>query len=338
MNRPIVSVLMPVYNGEAYLQEAIESILEQQFSDFEFLIIDDASTDKSNQIIKAYSDPRIKLFRNNNNLGIAKTLNKGLALAQGRYIARMDSDDISLPSRLKEQVGFMNSNPSIGISGTWIRYHNSSKNNVWQPPTTNEEIMCSLLYASALAHPSVIMRASILKQYNLTYDDTKTYAQDYDLWVRAMHFTHLANISEIHLLYRIHPKQIGQFYSTEQLAAANSVRESLLKSIGIHATTEELGIHQNFILKTARVDKLFVERTEAWLCKLRVANSQKHFFPEPHFTKTLANHWFSVCYSASDYGLWILIKFILSSLNKPTITTLKRAIVLTIKCCKKEAI
>lgn len=116
--KPAISVLMPVYNSEKYLNEAIESILNQTFVDFEFIIINDASNDNSENIIESYQDSRIKYFKNEKNLGVAKTLNKGLKLAQGKYIARMDSDDISLPERLYKQFKFMEVYNDIDVCGS----------------------------------------------------------------------------------------------------------------------------------------------------------------------------------------------------------------------------
>ena len=118
---PKITVLMPVYNGEKYLKESIESILKQTFRDFEFLIINDTSTDESEKIIRSFKDSRIKLIKNEKNIGLTKSLNKGLDLAKGEYMARMDADDISLPKRLEIQVAFMDKNPKIGVIGAWAK-------------------------------------------------------------------------------------------------------------------------------------------------------------------------------------------------------------------------
>ena len=118
---PKVTVLMPVYNGEKYLKEAITSILLQTFDDFEFLIINDGSSDASVDIIQSFRDPRIRLVHNDTNIGLIATLNKGLKLAHGKYVARMDQDDISLPRRLEKQTYFMDNNPDVGVCGTWIK-------------------------------------------------------------------------------------------------------------------------------------------------------------------------------------------------------------------------
>src|SRR2546423_6687976 len=119
--RPRVSVLMPVYDVAKYLREAIDSILGQTFTDFEFIIIDDASTDRSAEIINSYNDPRIRFIQNEKNVGLIATLNRGLDLAYGEYLARMDQDDVSLPERLAKQVAFMETASDVAASGTWAR-------------------------------------------------------------------------------------------------------------------------------------------------------------------------------------------------------------------------
>ena len=122
MTQPLVTILMPVHNGAEFLTEAIDSMLRQSLKDFEFLIVDDASTDSSASIVQGYSDPRIRLIQSPERLKLSGALNLGLDQAQGRYIARMDADDISLPKRLERQVKFLEENPDIGLCGSWIRY------------------------------------------------------------------------------------------------------------------------------------------------------------------------------------------------------------------------
>src|SRR6185295_3491651 len=127
MTPPQVSVLMSVYNGEKYLKEAMESILNQSFPDFEFLIFNDSSTDSGREIILSFNDPRIVLVDNEKNIGLTKSLNKGLSLAKGKYIARMDADDISDAGRLNEQVNYMEKNSDVAVCGSWVQFLNESE-------------------------------------------------------------------------------------------------------------------------------------------------------------------------------------------------------------------
>jgi glycosyltransferase involved in cell wall biosynthesis len=141
---PYVTVLMPVYNTEMYLKEAIDSILNQTFRDFEFIVINDGSTDSTSDIIESYSDPRIIYLQNEKNLGVATSLNKGLSIAKGTYIARMDGDDVSRCDRLEKQVAFMDANPEIGVCGTWLETI-GDRNEVWSPPRNHDQIIVGML-------------------------------------------------------------------------------------------------------------------------------------------------------------------------------------------------
>ena len=219
-----VTVLMAVYNGEKYLREAIDSILRQTFTDFEFLIINDGSTDNSVEIIKSYDDKRIHLVHNEKNIGLAASLNKGLKLAQGDYVARMDCDDISYPLRLEKQVKFMDKHLDIGICGAWMRTFGETKEEVLSYPTSNEEISATLFYKSAISHPTIIFRKKIFQEFNIYYNPKLIYAQDFDLWNKLRAKVKFANIPEVLYYYRVlqssqyhtkklkHPEIIHQIY------------------------------------------------------------------------------------------------------------------------------
>lgn len=199
----LISIVMPVYNGEPYLKEAIESILNQTYTNFEFIIINDASTDKSEKTITQFKDNRIRYYKNKANLNIAKTLNRGLSLAKGKYIARMDQDDKSYPTRLQEQLTFMETNCNIGLCGTQISFFGEA-NGIWPNKFSDEEIRTSLLYENVIAHPSVVIRRDILNNLEKWYDEDLVQAEDYDLWRRLLQVTQAVNIKRILLDYRIH--------------------------------------------------------------------------------------------------------------------------------------
>jgi len=152
---PEVTVLMSVYNGSKYLAEAIESILHQSYTDFEFLIINDGSTDLSEKIIKSYNDRRINYIKNNENIGLTRSLNKGLCLARGKYIARMDADDISMPDRFKEQVDFMEKNENVVACGTFIELFGIKTGKI-KYPIKDKEIREKFIFNPPLAHPTAV--------------------------------------------------------------------------------------------------------------------------------------------------------------------------------------
>jgi glycosyltransferase involved in cell wall biosynthesis len=196
---------MPVYNGRPYLQEAIRSILNQTFGDFEFVIINDGSRDGSKEVLEEFADQdhRIQVLHQTNQ-GITPSLNRGLKLARGRYIARMDADDISHPERFDRQIEFLESNPRVGILGTQIRRVDADGNprGQWTLPTDPDLIGWQLLFSTCLCHPTVMMRHSLLDNLN-GYAEWASGAGDYELWTRAMLESQLANLSNpLHKLRR----------------------------------------------------------------------------------------------------------------------------------------
>lgn len=205
MTTPKVSVVMSVYNGEKYLWEAVDSILNQTFTNFEFIIINDGSTDGTYAILESYDDSRIVSVHNPENSGLTPSLNKGLALAQGEYVARMDADDVAMPHRFEEQVVFLEKHPEIGILGSSCQMidTNDQEQELYQVPTSDLQIRWTSLLKNPFAHPTVMIRRDVLTQNGLHYDEAFQTAQDYDLWIRLLKHTRGANLSEPLIRYRL---------------------------------------------------------------------------------------------------------------------------------------
>lgn len=210
-NKPLVTVLMPVYNAERYLRQAIESILSQTFTDFEYLIVDDGSTDTSRDIIRSYHDLRIRLIENDKNQGIIKTLNRGLALAKGEYIARQDADDISRPTRLEKQVAFLNSFPEIVLLGTEVNSidQRGRRSKPFGCCTLSSElsIRWQLMFDNPFVHPSVMMRTEIVRNIG-GYDEHFLACEDYDLFSRLTYAYKTTNLKETLLDYRFQSNSV----------------------------------------------------------------------------------------------------------------------------------
>jgi glycosyltransferase involved in cell wall biosynthesis len=218
MLTPIVSVVMSVFNGERYLDEAIESILSQSFSDFEFIAIDDGSTDGSGTLLEFYQkkDSRLRVYHQDNR-GLVESLNRGCGLAQGEYLARMDADDIAVPDRLSWQVSFLQQNPEIAVLGGAIERIDSSGKSleVKHYPVTDREIKAALLHTSALPHPAVLIRKETFRcvgGYRAAFVD----AEDYDLWLRISERWQLANLDRVLLKYRVHAGQVSRLKLRQQ--------------------------------------------------------------------------------------------------------------------------
>lgn len=240
---PKVTVLMPVYNGEKYLKESIESILNQSYKHFEFLIIDDASTDCSAEIILNYKDKRIRYIRNEENLKVAATLNKGLKLAKGEYIARMDCDDIALLNRLETQVAFMEAHDEVGVCGSWFQFYGGFDDRIIKLPVESDLIQARLLFHCVLNHPTVILRKSVLDEYNLIYGNRTL--EDYDLWIRAAKVTKIANIPKVLLKYRIHSNQITVTYNNKVQKDVDKQIYKMLRALGIKPNKVEWNLHKH---------------------------------------------------------------------------------------------
>lgn len=295
-NKPKISVLMAVYNAETYLPEAIDSILKQTFSDFEFIIIDDGSTDRTTEILQQYSnkDSRIRCFQNAENHGLATSLNRGIEIARGNYIARMDGDDISLPNRLEQQIAFMENNSQVGICGTWTKIFGIKKQ-YSKPPLHSDEIKSHLFFASPFAHPTVMMRKQVLNEYNLRYDALNQTAQDYALWAKAARYTSLANLPQVLLHYRTHSVQSSIEKKQLQLEQTNQTRIQQLQSVGIDFSDEQLELHLKVVQVAPEPTEEFLLAADTWLQAIIAANQETLAFPEPAFSQRLALQWFYLC-------------------------------------------
>lgn len=327
---------MPVYNADKYLKEAIDSILNQTYTDFEFIIINDCSTDNSMDIIASYSDPRIILINNIKNIGVADTLNKGINLARGKYIVRMDADDISMLHRIERQVAFMEYNNDVGISGSWVETFNKNKVlHIRKTKVNNDDLKCQLLFFTPFAHSSVIIRTEIFNNYKLLYDPYFARCEDYDLWVKASEITALANINEVLLKYRIHPEQICQKNREEQDADTKKVRIKLLKKIGIHPNNSEIELH-DLISLHMRFDKVSqAEVGRLWLEKLVNVNSKTKYFPTDAFNRNISEIWFRCCYNSCQFGLWVYKYYSISFLSKLQFFNYKDYIKFAMRCWLK---
>jgi len=204
-----ISILLPVYNGERYIKETIDSLLSQTFREFELIIINDASTDRTVQIIEQYDDTRILLVNNEINRKLIYTLNRGLTLCKGKYISRIDADDIALPDRLQTQYDFMESHPETGICGCSIEIFNDKNYRQRVDFAYSDlDVRAFAFFQSPFNHPSSMIRKSVLAQNNLSYPETYLHAEDYGLWIEMLKYTQGANIPIVLTRYRKHESSI----------------------------------------------------------------------------------------------------------------------------------
>lgn len=221
MKNPLVSVIIPVYNQELYIGEAISSILNQTFSDFELLVIDDASNDHTLARIQEYADTRLTVIKNIWNLGNSATRNRGISIAKGKYICVMDSDDISFANRIERQVCYMEKRPDLLACGSY--YTESTINMPLKVPIDYISILFALLDDNCFCHSSVMVRTEVIRALG-GYDSKYDYASDYNLITHMALMGRIENIPEVLVFYRKHATQITVQYKTDLIRNASQIR------------------------------------------------------------------------------------------------------------------
>lgn len=232
---PRVTVLIPVFNAGKHLVEAVFSIMRQSFEDLEVLIVDDGSTDGCLDFLADINDPRIRVVSFERNVGLIAALNRGVELALGSLIARMDADDISATDRLEKQVKMFDEDPSLALLGTWARYvdRNGRPFGYVETPLSGERIVRRMLRVNCFIHPSVMMRTDIVRSLG-AYPENALHAEDYALWLRFVEQYHVANLGEYLLDYRVHPGQVSQRRVVEQFRATTLLqREAGLRFLAL---------------------------------------------------------------------------------------------------------
>ncbi len=239
---PKISVIMSVFNGEPYVGEAIESVRSQTFTDFEFIIVDDGSTDSSLDRIRRSSleDDRIRVVRNHSNRGLIYSLNKGFDLAVGEYIARHDADDVSHRERFEAQVRFLDLHPDVGVVGTWMtNLYRSGAKSTWKTPTADPLIRWSLLFCTSIAHATVMMRRSILDE-SPVFRPEKVHAEDYDLWSRISGKTRFGNLGRVLYWRRCLPGGVCVRFGEEQRQMGRRIMRANAERLLGRALDDEL--------------------------------------------------------------------------------------------------
>jgi glycosyltransferase involved in cell wall biosynthesis len=317
MSEPLVTVLMPVYNGGEFLNQAIDSVLNQSYKNIEFLIINDGSTDNSIQTINAYKDNRIRLINNDGNKGLVYSLNLGLKEAKGEYIARMDADDISLKERLEREVDFLMHNREIGICGTSIKVFGEGRREVvFRYPKTHEECRVRLLSNTCFAHPTVVFRKSAIEKNGVKYKAEFFPAEDFELWAVNTEGVKYANLQEALYEYRVHPVQI----STAKIESQNKLKFGIqfysLRKILPDITDEEIDLYEKISFHHYKYTIDFLDKCEELYIRMLKNNAEKKVFDQTFLAKEIQGIWFSICTDFSSNKVNTFLKFRRSELVK----------------------
>ena len=307
--KPLVSIVIPMYNAEKYIKEAILSITNQTYKNLEIIIIDDCSKDKSVEIVKSIEDDRIILIKNDENLQQPKTRNKGLMLAKGKYIANMDADDISVQDRIEKQVAFMEKHPWIDICGTQIEKF--GKRNFIKRladiiftvkfPEEHDEIIAEMPVRCVLAHPTAMFRTESVHKYGIRYNPEFRYAQDFELWSRLIfENVKFANLPQKLLRYRMSDEQVGNKHGNEQKKYAIDI---IKRNIGEIIPDEDF-----FFFFNEFYDEEYVKKDIEKLLKIYIACSDKECHKKKqieNFMDVLAN---SLVNKNIKFLAWYLMK------------------------------
>jgi len=303
---PRVAVVLPVYNGERYLVESVESVLAQTFTDFELVVVDDGSTDHTAEILAGFRDPRVRVIRFPENRGMVTALNTGIRESQSELIARMDADDICVPQRFERQVEFLDAHPNVGLCGTWTQGF-GEESSLMRPPVTPERIRARLFFGWAMDHPSLLMRRDVLQRHELAYDDRFRHVEDFDLFIRAAEVTELANVSQILLHTRAHPEEVSVRHRGEQLQTEARLFARQLRMLMPDATPEEEEFHVR--LATGALDASHCAEAGQWLLRLRRANRERGRYDGTAFQLELQRKWYELHALTSSAGLRVLLSY-----------------------------
>lgn len=286
--RPKISVLMPVYNGERYLKKSINSILRQTFDDFEFIIINDGSTDQSLSIIKSFRDKRIRIINNSKNIGIADSLNRGINISNGDYIARQDADDISLPERFVCQVNYLKENDIDLVDANFAfideddNYIQDYEERIFSPHET-----LSHLFFYELTHGAIMCKRSLFMINNVQYRNRPT--EDYDLFIRlAKAGMTVARISKHLLKVRKYPNSVSGSNWVSMKKDINQMRIELVQDLGLHLTDEEKKMHIAFVEQNSSIlnQYKFLDVLR-WANKIIKANEKTKIYSSAYFKKQM---------------------------------------------------
>ena len=296
VNQPLVSVVMPNYNTpEEYLRAAIESVLGQTYANFEFIIVDDASTWGDVEVIESYDDPRITLLRNERNMHVSQTINRAQERAAGEFVARMDSDDICVPQRLEKQVRFLQRRPDVDVLCSEVRMF-GGKNGIFSTGIRGSDRMkTEVFFSNPIVNPSVMFRASFLKAHGLTYSTHEDYkaAEDYEFWSRCAFLGHIFEYPGVLLNYRTHSEQVSTATRELQEASANRVRRDMLGWLGIAPEPRETALHFDFGTETVSRG-ISLPETEHWANRLLEANARCRVFDARCFKKAVVRRFFVI--------------------------------------------
>ena len=264
----LVTVLIPMKNGTLYIKSCLNSLKRQTYENLEILIVNDHSTDDSTNIIRSSRDKRIILLHSPSQ-GIVPALNYGLSKSKGKYIARLDTDDLALPSRIEEQVNYLETHPHVGVIGSWVRGFGSQKG-IFRYPASSKNIKCELLFSSPFAHPSVLLRKSVLTKNKVRYDSSYPHVEDYAFWFKLQKYTDFYNLPKVLTLHRFHHAQVGEIHHPAQSRARYRLQHDILRDLSI--SHPDMDAHSILSDSSVKISSQQLHAITEWINLLIKAN------------------------------------------------------------------
>ncbi len=300
---PLVSIVLPVYNGEKYLAESLDSVLAQTYQNWELVIINDGSTDGTENLILRYPDKRIKYLPNDGNKGIIFSLNRGLQESGGEFIARLDADDIALPFRIEKQVEFLLENQDYAMCGSYFQTIDSKGGHLKNVefPANNRDARSFLLLHNCFCHSAIMMRSNIAKE--LKYDEKFQVCEDYDLWYRISRTGKVLNLPVFATLYRVHDNNMSTKKSEIMFAHVNKINIRILDDLGIKYSQTELDVHSNALSYNSSFfrDSDSIQILENWILKLYSFLKKNGDYNSFLCYKILIEKWIVIAYNTRNY-------------------------------------
>lgn len=336
-SQPLVSVVISTYNDEKYINEAIKSILCQTYKNLEVIVINDASSDNTAKVLEHISDDRMRIFHNKENLKLAHNLNVGISKSTGKYIARMDADDIALPDRIAQQVLYMESHPEVDVCGSYVKAFGNA-DNVMSYPVSQEEIKVRLLFENTLCHPSVMFRKESI---DFEYDESFSAAQDHELWSRIVWNKQIRNIPEVLLKYRIHKGQTKYTSGASQKKGALAARTNMLHKLIPNMPEKEMDVFLK--LPMDKKTKAEMKEAETVLLYILKVNADSNIFSQNILFDYCAFAYYQAWYRSLgtgeiDYKLIKNSSFFSGYKKQPVIKKVKAVVKLILQKirCEKE--
>lgn len=337
-SKPLVSVIVPVYNGARYLHEAVESLRSQTLAEIEIIAVNDGSTDETPLILDklAACDARLRVIHQLKS-GIAVAMEQAIQIANGNYIARMDADDIAQKDRLEVQYNFMKKTPQTGLCGTWAQtFGDGVVPTRIEWPCAWDELVSWFVFNFSFCNPTLMMTRQVATDPRIRFDRSVGSADDYAFAVDVSRHYRIVNIPKVLLRYRKHPSQVTNREHASQVAFADEIRRRQLAFLGVHADQDDLQTHNSLGQWNISKGWDYVERVAGWLERLMACNRAGDIFPKLAFEKVLGLYWLATCQRNAQYGLRIRERFYQSELSTTYAQSFREKLRFLATCLRKR--